>query len=433
MLKRLSLGILSVAIVSAVGFGVYAYKPAIDPITADQRPTFDPETVEKGRILASAGYCATCHTASEGAPYAGNYAMETGFGTIYSTNLTPDMETGIGSYSQDAFRRAMHEGVSRAGNHLFPAFPYDHFTKMSDADVDAIYAFIMTEIAPVVTAQKPNELPFPLDQRFLQAGWKLLFADLGRYEPDADHSDAWNRGAYLAEGVTHCGACHTPRNALGAEKTSEQFAGAEIDRWVAPALTAVNPSSVAWSAPEFKAYLQNGVTTYHGVAAGPMGPVVHDGVRELPEDDIDAIAVYLADKVGATQDDPATSAAVLASLRANQPDPLYRRDLGERLYATACAACHYNVEQIAQGRPDLGINSATNLDTPNNLIHVILDGLNGPEGIAGVVMPGFRGALNDTEITAIAAYLRDKRAGKPAWPDLAGTVADIRVNGPTAH
>ncbi|WP_376870390.1 c-type cytochrome [Albirhodobacter sp. R86504] len=433
MLKRLSLGIVSVAIVGAVGFGVYAYKPALDPISPDSLEAFDPAIVDQGRVLASAGYCATCHTAEGGAPYAGNYAMATGFGTIYSTNLTPDVETGIGAYSRDAFRRAMHEGVDREGNHLFPAFPYDHFTKMSDADVDAIYAFIMTEIAPVATEQKPNELPFPLDQRFLQAGWKLLFADLGRYEPDADHSDAWNRGAYLAEGVTHCGACHTPRNALGAEDASQHYAGAEIDRWIAPALTSQNPSAVAWTAPEFKAYLIDGVTQYHGVAAGPMGPVVHEGVRELAEDDLDALAVYLADKVGATEDDPASSEAVLASLQANRPDPRYRRDLGERLYATACASCHYNVDQIAQGRPDLGINSSTNLDTPNNLIHVILDGVNGPEGIAGVVMPGFREALSDAEITAIAAYLRDQRAGKPEWPDLAGTVADIRVNGPAAH
>ncbi|MFT7137251.1 MAG: mono/diheme cytochrome c family protein [Akkermansiaceae bacterium] len=260
-----------------------------------------------------------------------------------------------------------------------------------------------------------------------------MFADFGQYEPDPSHSDAWNRGAYLAEGLTHCGACHTPRNLLGAEKASQQYAGAEIDRWSAPALTAANASAVPWTAAEFKTYLIDGTTTYHGVAAGPMGPVVHEGVRELPQSDMDALAVYLADKVGATDDDPAQSKVVLASLQRNQPDPQYRRDLGERLYATACASCHYNAEQIRQGRPDLGINSATNLEQPNNLIHVMLDGVNGPEGIPGVVMPGFRGALNDDEITAIAAYLRSNRAGKPDWPNLADTVADIRVNGPTAH
>lgn len=433
MLKRLLLSGLAVAAIGAIGFGIYAYKPAIAPVTADQHASFDPALVEQGRILASAGYCATCHTAEGGAPYAGNYPIATGFGTIYSTNLTPDMDTGIGTWSQAAFRRAMHEGVDREGNHLFPAFPYNHFTKMTDADIDAVYAYIMSSVAPVKTEQKANELPFPLNLRFLQAGWKLLFVKFGEYQSDPAHSEAWNRGAYLAEGVTHCGACHTPRNALGAEDASQKFAGAEIDRWIAPALTAANPSAVPWTAPEFKSYLAKGVTTYHGVAAGPMGPVVHDGVRELPEADLDALAVYLADIVGATPDDPAQSPVVLASLHNNLPDPQYRRAEGERLYATACAACHYNAAQIAQGRPDLGINSATNLETPNNLIHVMLDGVSAPEGIAGVVMPGFRNALNDSEITAIAAYLRDKRAGKPAWPDLAATVADLRANGPVAH
>ncbi|KAA2314771.1 cytochrome c [Pseudooceanicola sediminis] len=433
MLKRFLLGILAVAVIAAVGFGVYTYKPAMDPVARDDQPAFDADLVEQGRILAAAGYCATCHTASDGAPYAGNYPMETQFGTIYSTNLTPDVDTGIGTYSQAAFRRAMHEGVDREGNHLFPAFPYDHFTKMSDADVDAIYAYIMTEVAPVQTVQKENELPFPLNLRMLQSGWKLLFADFGRYEADEAHSDEWNRGAYLAEGVTHCGACHTPRNALGAEREDAQFAGAEIDRWIAPALTAGNPSHVPWSAAEFKSYLESGVATYHGVAAGPMGPVVHAGVRALPEADIAALSIYLADKVGAQDDDPAGSAAVMASLKANRPDPQYRGDLGARLYATACASCHYNAEQIAQGRPDLGINSATNLDDPTNLIHVMLDGVNGPVGIAGVVMPGFRQALNDEEITAIAAYLRDKRAEKPAWANLATTVSEIRAQGRAAH
>jgi mono/diheme cytochrome c family protein len=433
MLKRVMLGVLGLAGIGALAFGIYAYKPAIAPIAADQHEGFDPALVEQGRILASAGYCATCHTAEGGAPYGGNYPIATGFGTIYSTNLTPDMETGIGTWSQAAFRRAMREGVDREGAHLFPAFPYTHFTRMTDADIDALYAYIMTDIAPEKTVQKPNELPFPLNLRFLQAGWKLLFVNFGPQQDDPAHSKVWNRGAYLAEGLSHCGACHTPRNALGAEQSSHRYAGAEIDRWIAPALTAANPSAVPWTAPEFKSYLAKGVTTYHGVAAGPMGPVVHDGLRELPEADIDAIAVYLADIVGATPDDPAQSAAVLASLRNNQPNPQYRRDLGERLYATACAACHYNAEQIAQGRPDLGINSATNLETPNNLIHVMLDGVSAPEGIAGVVMPGFRHALSDSEITAIATYLRDNRAGKPAWTDLAATVASIRANGPLAH
>ena len=238
------------------------------------------------------------------------------------------MDSGIGACSRQAFRRAMHDGVDRAGNHLFPAFPYDHFTQMTDAGVDAIYAFIMTDVAPVKTVQPENGVPFPLNIRWLLAGWKLLFADLGRYEPDSTHSETWNRGAYLAEGLSHCAACHTPRNTLGAEEVSAQYAGAAIDRWSAPALTSANASAVPWTAPEFKSYLETGVTTYHEVAAGPMGPVVHDSMRAQPKADIDALSVYFADKVGAAPDNPAKSSAVLASLKKRQPDPQYRRDLG---------------------------------------------------------------------------------------------------------
>lgn len=433
MFKKICLGILAVGAIGAAGFGVYAYKPAMQPMTAADHAGFPPEQVEQGRVLASAGYCATCHTAKGGDPYAGNYAMETGFGTIYATNLTPDMETGIGAYSKDAFRRAMHEGVGRDGRHLFPAFPYDHFTKMSDADIDAIYAFIMSEVKPVRTVQKENELPFPLNVRFLQAGWKMLFVDFGEYETVSDKSAEWNRGAYLAEGVTHCGACHTPRNALGAEISDQEYAGAEIDRWQAPALTAANASAVPWNAAEFREYLVKGSTKYHGIAAGPMGPVVHAGVRQLSDSDLTAISVYLGDKVGADDADLAQSDVVKASLERNAPDRRYREAEGERLYTTACAACHYNSKQVNAGRPDLGINSSVNQDDPSNLIQVILYGVNSHQGTEGVVMPEFRDALTDDQITSIAAYLRADRAEQAPWEGLRDSVAQLRARGPGTH
>ncbi|MDA3859344.1 MAG: cytochrome c [Roseovarius sp.] len=415
------------AVVVLMGFLIYAYKSEIEPIATDSAQSFDVSMVEKGRTLAAAGYCVTCHTAQGGAPFAGNYPMATGFGTIYSTNITPDPESGIGAWSQEAFRRAMHEGVDREGQHLFPAFPYNHFTKMTDEDVDAVYAYIMTEIDPVPSTQKENGLPFPLNMRILQAGWKLLFVDQGVYQADASNSDDWNRGAYLVEGLTHCGACHTPRNALGAEKGGDQFGGAAVDQWIAPALTAANPSAVKWSASAFSEYLKTGASRMHGIAAGPMSPVVHAGLRELPDSDLDAIGVYLADKVGPPETEAEVTAIVQASLAAGKPKKTYRWNEGERLYATACAACHYNTEQIAQGRPDLGINSATRLGEPDNLIHVMLDGVGSTEGIVGVVMPGFRSALNDDEIASIAGYLRSSRTDKAAWPDLAKKVGDIRA------
>ncbi|ASJ73924.1 cytochrome c [Granulosicoccus antarcticus] len=428
MLKTFLVTLTSLVVLSLGGFAVYAYHSEIAPIQASESQQFDPATVEKGRILAAAGYCASCHTAGDGEPYTGNYAMDTGFGILYSTNITPDVEQGIGSWSQEAFLRAMHEGVDREGKHLFPAFPYDHFAKMSEEDINAIYAYIMSEIKPAKAIQKENELPFPLDQRILQAGWKMLFVDFDRYEPDTDKSEEWNRGAYLVEGVTHCGACHTPRNLLGAEQSDQQYAGANVDRWTAPALTADNPSAIQWSAADFSEYLQVGSTRYQGSAAGPMAPVVHAGLRELPESDLDAIGVYLAELSGSTSTAQDNASIVAASLALGKPSKAYRENQGERLYASACASCHYNVEQIALGRPDLGINSSTRLDDPDNLIHVILDGVSNDEGMAGVVMPGFRGALNDDEIASIAAYLRSSRTDKSAWTDLPAKISNIRTH-----
>ncbi|MCC4310128.1 c-type cytochrome [Alcanivorax marinus] len=438
MIKRIFLALLLLAVVVAVAFAVYAWHSELPAMAASDRPDFDAATVEKGRVLAAAGYCATCHTAKGGEPYAGNYPVVSDFGTIYASNITPDPDTGIGDWSPEAFRRAMHEGVDREGRHLFPAFPYDHFTKLSDQDVDALYAYLMSEVTPVNQETREPTLPFPLDLRFLQAGWKLLFVNFGRYQPDPARSDAWNRGAYLTEGISHCGACHTPRNALGAEDPDRRFAGATIDRWVAPALTADNPSGVPWSARDFTTYLTLGADRFHGVAAGPMGPVVHGGVAELPDSDLNALGVYLADVTGAGQRDDRASdatdnAALAASLAAGKPDPAWRLEQGARLYVSACAACHYNAtpDSLTATRPDLGINSATRLDDPANLIHVMLDGIPADEGSHGVVMPAFRSALDDQQIAAIAAYLRATRTDLPAWPDLPARVGELRAHAGT--
>ncbi|WP_460275375.1 c-type cytochrome [Celeribacter sp. ULVN23_4] len=433
MIKRILTGGVAFAALGIAGFAIYAWHPAIKPIATPAADSFAPAQIEQGRILAAAGYCSTCHTAADGAPYAGNYPMKTDFGTIYSTNITPDPDSGIGTWSEEAFERAMRDGIDRSGAHLFPALPFDHFTKMSDKDISALYAYLMSSVPPVSHEQRENNLPFPLDQRFLQAGWKMLFFDAGRYEPNSEKSEEWNRGAYLAEGVAHCGACHTPRNALGAEETKAQYAGAEIDEWIAPPLTAANPSGVAWTAQAFYDYLKTGSSRYHGGAAGPMAPVVHAGLRELPDSDLKAIAVYLGDTVGAPDQDPATNPAVIKSLEAGMPQQDYRADEGERLYATACAACHYNSQQIAEGRPDLGINSAMRLEDPTNLIHVMLDGVKADQGMEGVVMPAFGSTMSDQQIAAIAAYLRASRTDKAPWDGLEQKVAEIRAQGAMAH
>ncbi|MEP6502940.1 MAG: cytochrome c, partial [Betaproteobacteria bacterium] len=216
-MRRLARGLATLVVIVVLGlvvFTIWAWRSAIAPIAPPAAASFDPALVATGEKLAAAGYCLTCHTPPKGKAYAGGLPMVTAFGTIYATNITPDPATGIGNWSQEAFTRALHEGVARDGSHLFPAFPYDHFTRVSDDDAKALYAFMMTR--PAVSRTAPaNTVPFPLNVRLLQAGWKLLYFKEGRFQPVAEQSAEWNHGAYLAEGLAHCSACHTPRNALG--------------------------------------------------------------------------------------------------------------------------------------------------------------------------------------------------------------------------
>lgn len=426
MSKRIFVGLIAILVIGIGGLAAFAWRPAIARINQPSPSTFAPELVARGEALAGAGYCATCHTAKGGAPYAGGYAMRTGFGTIYSTNITPDPETGIGAWSEEAFRRAMHEGVARDGSHLLPAFPYDHFTKLTNEDVSALYAYLMTR-EPVRASAHENTVPFPLNIRALQAGWKLLFFRPGRFEAQPEHGPEWNRGAYLAEGISHCGACHTPRNLLGAERSDQAYAGASIDNWLAPPLTKANPSPVPWSQDEFSAYLRNGLSRFHGTAAGPMSPVVHDGLAKLPDADVEALAAYFADVSGAAGRMDEARPAIDRALAANQAGIGQQYDAAARLYTAACASCHYNSGSPNPLRPDLALNSAVNLSDPTNLIHVILSGVTAKEGAPDVVMPAFSHGLDDAEVARIAAYLRATRTTSAPWPDLEKTVAAIRA------
>jgi mono/diheme cytochrome c family protein len=417
MLKRMIAGLLILVIIGLGGFFVAAYRPALPATTAIA--TFAPELIAKGEILAGAGNCAGCHTVKGSVPYSGGYAMKTAFGTIYSTNITPDPETGIGTWSQAAFQRALQEGVARDGSHLYPVFPYDHFTKISDEDVSALYAFMMTrDLARV--PEKVNELPFPLNIRALQAGWKLLFFKSGRYAEQANHDAAWNRGAYLSQGLAHCGACHTPRNALGAEAHDLEFAGAPIDNWIAPSLTKTNPSPKPWTEAELLVYLRTAVSQYHGTAIGPMSVVVHDGLAKLTDADIKSIATYFADVNGA------------ASHGKSAKPPLQNvvgvSAVGSNIYTAACASCHYNNSEPPNPlRPDLAMNSAVNLADPTNLIQVVLHGVSAKEGAPGVVMPAFANGLSDGDIAQLADYLRRSRTNLAPWPNLEKAIADIRA------
>ncbi len=422
-MRRPLVSVLVVVVVAVlVGYFALARRPAIDGIAPPDRSSFAPDLVARGAVLAGAGNCASCHTRSAGPAYAGGVPIRTPFGIVYSTNITPDPATGIGSWPQQAFARALREGVARDGSQLFPALPYDHFTKLTDADVAALYAYFMTR-APVDAPARTNELPFPLNVRALQAGWKLLYFHAGRFVPDSAHGEEWNRGAYLADGVSHCGACHTPRNMLGAEQTSQAFSGASVDGWIAPPINQDNPSPAPWTTEELYAYLRSGVSRYHGTAVGPMSAVVHQDLVALPDADIHTIAVYFAAVDASAANAPRTAAALQAAIAAGSHG-------GDGLYANACASCHYNGTAGPDPlRPDLALNSAVQLDDPANLIRVMLDGVDAPQGAPGIVMPAFS-ALSDADLASIAAYLRATRSSRAPWSGLEQAVAAARTPDP---
>jgi mono/diheme cytochrome c family protein len=259
-MRRFLFGIGAMALLAAAavaGLLVLARQPEMAEVATPAPSSFDRGVVTRGAQLALIGNCNTCHTAPEGKTFAGGRALPTPFGTIHATNITPDPDTGIGRWSEEAFRRSLREGVRRDGAHLYPAFPYDHFTKVTDEDIAALYAYLMTR-EPVRAAAPANDLVFPLNVRATVAGWKLLFLQPGAYRPDPSRDAAWNRGKYLTDGLAHCGACHTPRNVLGAEKQDRYLAGGDAEGWHAPALNAQSPAPVPWDADSLFAYLRDG-------------------------------------------------------------------------------------------------------------------------------------------------------------------------------
>ncbi len=425
-LRHIVVGIVVVGFAGLLGFLALAWRPAIAPIQPPAKDSFPAALVAKGKVLAGAGYCAVCHTRAGGQEFAGGYGLQTPFGTIYSTNITPDPDTGIGRWSEAAFARAMHQGVARDGSHLFPAFPYDHFTMVSDADVQALYAYMMTR-APVRAAPPTNTIPFPLNIRLLQEGWKILFFSSARYRPDRSKSAEWNRGAYLAEGLSHCGGCHTPRTVLGAEKINHSYAGAVIDSWIAPSLTDTNPTPVPWTQSEMFGYLRRGITALHGVTAGPMSPVVRIGLAAMPDADINALALYFADVDHANAREAVAEVAVKKALEASALGSGQQDDQEAQLYAGACIGCHYNAPpNPLPPRPELALNSALTLSDPTNLIQIVLHGISISEGADGLVMPSYAWALTNADIARLAAYLRRSRTDRPPWTGLEEKVAAIR-------
>lgn len=393
---------------------------ASDTVLAPAIPTaqeFPAELVAKGAQLAAVGNCVSCHTAKDGKSYAGGFAVKTPFGTVFGTNITPDPETGIGRWSEAAFSRAMREGVDRGGRHLFPAFPYDHFTKATDEDIRALYAYVMTR-EPVRAQVPSNTVVIP---RPLIAIWKAMYFEPGVFRPDPAKDARWNRGAYLAEGLGHCGACHTPRNKLGAEEKRKRYAGGEIAGWHAPALNAASPSPVPWTAEATATYLHTGIVEDHALAAGPMSDVVRN-LSRVREDDVRAIAVYvesLDTRPSALRSEKARMALAAASRgRASSTSR------GAVIYAGACANCHDRGRVAEGGALPLPLAVGLTLPTPANLIRIVHRGIIPKEHEHAVSMPDYAGALTEDQLTDLVVYLR-ALTDLPAWNGVADEVRKI--------
>jgi len=439
--RRLILGLLFVSL----GVPTTAFLAACTTLSAlaliepPLKSSFDSAMVAKGAQLAAIGNCNVCHTASGGRPYAGGRPLKTSFGTIYGTNITPDPESGIGRWSEAAFSRAMREGVDREGRHLYPAFPYDHFTKVTDEDIKALYAFVMTR-DPVRAEAPPNELAFPFNIRSLIGAWKLLYFERRVFRPDAAQSAEWNRGAYLVQGLGHCGACHTPRNALGAEEKRHDQGGGEVEGWHGPALNAASVTPVPWSAGQLYVYLRTGLDDLHAIAAGPMEPVVRN-LAAVPAQDVRAIATYVATLPGqpsAARQKKAVD-ALLQARRDGDAYPLLERadqktaggdrgfQNGAAVYAGACAECHDQGRHASSGGAlHLALGTAMTIPTSANLIRITLEGIIPPDGEPGRWMPGFADALTDEQVKNLVTYIRAHFGREAPWPDAADELRKAR-------
>ena len=375
---------------------------------------FSEAAITHGGVLAALGNCAVCH----GPGLAGGVLLQTPFGTITTPNITPDESSGVGTWSYAAFARAMRDGVGRDGGHLYPALPYTHFRTVTEPDLQALYAWLMSRPAVTTPPRAANALRFPFNLRPLLAGWNALFLRGTVFTPDAARSAAWNRGAYLVNGLGHCGGCHSPRNWLGAERTgAAALAGGMAQGWAAQSLTAASQAPLPWTEADYAEYLRTGFSANHGPAGGPMADVVQQ-LRGVPDADVKAMAVYLASlSPGA--------ASVTAEELERQTAPGAATSVGARLYDGACAACHQAGRVVFGVRPSLALNSNVHDDTPDTLIRVILQGAGSfPER---GVMPAFGGSLDDTQVAELVRFVRAQFApGRTAWSGVEDAVARLR-------
>jgi mono/diheme cytochrome c family protein len=380
----------------------------------------DQSLIAKGEYLARAGDCIACHTNPGDALFAGGLAMPTPFGTLYSTNITSDREIGIGIWNADQFYGALHSGRFPDGGLMYPAMPFGSYTKVTRADSDAIFAYLRS-VPPVHQPNRPNDLVFPYNNRSLILGWRTLFFNEGEYQPNSANSAEWNRGAYLVEGLGHCGMCHTPINALGGNEASQAFEGGLIpmQNWYAPSLTSNKEAGLGdWSIDEIVGLLRTGVSD-RGAVYGPMAEVTHDSLQFLNDADVRAMAVYLKSlgqgsplDVEVT-DIPAPESSLLLSF-------------GQTVYGAHCATCHRSDGRgMPPQYPPLAGNPSIQMQSPVNSIRMVLNG-GFPPGTQGnprpYGMPPFAQSLSDDEVAAVVTYIR------AAWGNHGAAVSPLQAN-----
>ncbi len=372
--------------------------------------------VERGHYLSIVGDCAACHTLpGSGHDFAGGRPIETPFGKLVAPNITSDPTTGIGAWTDDEFVNALTKGTGRNGTHLYPAMPYTYYTKLTRDDALAIRAYLNT-VPAVHNAVNADQLPFPLNVRASMAAWNKLFFKPGTFDPIADKSAEWNRGAYLAQGLAHCGMCHTPKNFLGADRTGEALQGYALQGWFAPNITNDARRGLgSWSIDDVVAYLKTGHNGT-GAATGPMSETLHLSTSHMSDDDLKAIALYLKDAPGQQESAPPV------------PDQK-AMTIGAQIYADECSGCHTSTGKgIAGIFPALSGSPAVQQNDPTSLLHVVLRGARNAgtdKAPTAPAMPAFAWVLNDDQIAAVITYIRNSW-GNAASPVNSNTVSKTR-------
>ena len=418
VLRRLLIAV-AIVLVVGIGFAIYLRGPgptdfAGGPKVAlvdykDANPTSvpmsmkDADPIKRGEYLAQAADCMVCHTAPGGERYAGGFKFALPFGTIYSTNITPDKETGIGNYTDEEFLAAMHRGVRKDGARLYPAMPFASYTYMTDADALAIKSYLFS-LAPVHAPARTNTLTFPFNQRWAIGLWALVFNPDQRFQPDASKTAEWNRGAYLSEALAHCGECHTPRNIGFALNNRKKFAGGNAGGGLAYNISAEKSGGIGqWSDDDIVAYISRGHANNHGSASGPMGEAVAGSLSRLTPEDIKAIVAYVRSVPAMSSDLPAQLAPPAPD---SHKDGFAANARGKQVFEGACTSCH-NWNGVADISPYATLTGARAINDPSgtNVAQIVIAGSASASVAGSPTMPGFGDAYSNQEIADVANYV----------------------------